>query len=66
MLDSGIPRSGARLGLPRQEYWSELPFPSPGVLPDLGIKPVSPALAGIFFTTELPGKPSMDSGFIKL
>ena len=54
------------LCLPRQEYWSELPFPSPGVLPDLGIKPVSPILAGIFFTTELPGKPGMDSGFIKL
>ena len=43
----------------RQEYWSELPFPSPGDLPDPGIKPgspVSPASAGGFFTTELPGK----------
>ena len=36
----------------RQEYWSRLPFPSPGDLLDLGIKLASPVLAGIFFTTE--------------
>ena len=30
------------MGFPRQEYWSELPFPSPGDLPDPGIEPVSP------------------------
>ena len=35
-----------------QEYWSGLPFPSPGGLPDPGIKPRCPALAGEFFTTE--------------
>ena len=35
-----------------------LPFPSPGDLPGAGIKPVSPALAGRFFTTEPPGKPT--------
>ena len=40
------------MGLPRQEYWSGLPFPFPGDLPDSGIKPTSPALAGGFFTTE--------------
>ena len=43
----------------RQEYWHELPFPTPGDLPDPGIKPVFPApptLAGRFFTTEPPGK----------
>ena len=34
----------------RQEYWSGLPIPSPGDLPDPGIKPTSPALAGRFFT----------------
>ena len=45
------------MGFPRQEYWSELPFPSPWDLPDPGIKPASPALAGGFFTTEPPGKP---------
>ena len=42
---------------PRQEYWSGLPFPSPGDLPNPGIEPVSPALAGGFFTTEPPEKP---------
>ena len=42
------------MGFPRQEYWSGLPFPSPEDLPNPGIKPMSPALAGGFFTTELP------------
>ena len=41
----------------RQEYWSGLPFPFPGDLPNPGIKPESPALAGRFFTTEPPEKP---------
>ena len=45
------------MGFSRQEYWSGLPFPSPGDLSDPGIEPVSPALAGGFFTTEPPGKP---------
>ena len=49
------------MGSPRQEYWRGLPFPSPGDLPDPGIKPVSPALAGRFFTTEPPEKP-VDAG----
>ena len=40
-----------------QEYWSGLPFLSPGDLPDPGIEPVSPALEGRFFTAEAPGKP---------
>ena len=40
--------------LPRQEYWSGLPFPSPGYLPGPGIEPMSPASAGRFFTTESP------------
>ena len=46
----------------RQEYWSGLPFPPPGDLPNPGIKPISPAspaVAGGFFTTEPPGKPVM-------
>ena len=45
---------------PRQEYWSELPFPSPRDLPNSGIEPmslVSSTLADGFFTTEPPGKP---------
>ena len=41
----------------RQECWSGLPCPPPGDLPDPGIEPASPALAGRFFTTEPPGKP---------
>ena len=44
----------------RQEYWSGLPFPTPGDLLDPGIEPmslVSPALAGVFSTTVQPGKP---------
>ena len=45
------------MGFPRQEYWSGLPFCSPEDLPNLGIEPVSPALAGRFFTAEPPGKP---------
>ena len=40
-----------------QEYWSGVPVPSPGDLPDPGIKPESPAVAGRFFSTEPPGKP---------
>ena len=44
----------------RQECWSGLPFPSPGYLPDPGIKPASSALAGGFFTTEPPGKLTMN------
>ena len=39
----------------RQEYWSELPFPSPGDLPSPDIEPTSPALAGGFLTAEPPG-----------
>ena len=39
----------------RKEYWSGLPFPPPGNLPDPGIKPLSPALVGRFFTTGFPG-----------
>ena len=46
------------MGFPRQEYWNGLPFPPPGDLPNLGIKPMSPALADGFFTTEPPWKAS--------
>ena len=42
------------MGFLRQKYWGGLPFPSPGDLPDPGLEP---ALAGGFFTTELPWKP---------
>ena len=45
------------MGFSRQEYWSGLPFPCPGDLPDPEIEPKFPALAGRFFTAEPPGKP---------
>ena len=41
----------------RQEYWSGLPFPFPGDLPDPGIKPGSPALQADTLLSELRGKP---------
>ena len=46
----------------RQEYWSGLPFPTPGDLPDPGIEPlspVSPALQEEFLSTDLSEKPSL-------
>ena len=56
------------MGFSRREYWNGLPSPPSGDLPDLGIEPtspVSPALAGGFFTTELPGKPVPARGGVK-
>ena len=44
------------MGYSRQEYWSGLPFPSPGDLPNLGIKLRSPALQADTLTSEPPGK----------
>ena len=44
----------------RQEYWSGLPLPAPGDLPNPGIEPVSPSLAGRLFTTKPPGKPILN------
>ena len=37
------------MGFPRREYWSGLPFPSPGDLPDPGIKPMSPSFRQILY-----------------
>ena len=51
------------MGFSRQEYWSELPFPSPGHLPNPGIEPESPALQADSLPTELRGKPFI---FLKL
>ena len=50
------PQAPLSVGFSRQEYWSGLPFPSPGDLPDPGIEPVS-CIAGGFFTAEPPGRP---------
>ena len=45
------------MGFSRQEYWSWLPLPSPGHLPDPGIEPRSPTLQADALTSEPPGKP---------
>ena len=45
------------MGFSRQEYWSGLPFPSPGDLPNSGIKPRSPALQTDALPSEPPEKP---------
>ena len=65
--DSATPRTVVReaplsMEFSRKEYWSGLPFPSPGNLPDPGMElvfAVSPELAGIFITIEPHGKPSV-------
>ena len=62
MLESATPGTVAHqalltMGFSRLEYWSGLPFPSPGHLLNPGIKPASPALAGGFFTAQPPGEP---------
>ena len=44
------------MGFSRQEYWSGLPFPSPGGLPNPGMEPRSPALEANALTSEPPGK----------
>ena len=58
------PPAALSMGLSRQEYWSGLPFPPPGDVPDPGIEPTSPAslaLAGRFFTAE-----PLESHFINI
>ena len=52
-------QSSLSVGLPRQDYWSGLPFPSPGDPPDPGIEPTSPALAGGFFPLSHLGSPNL-------
>ena len=53
---TGTRQAPLSMRFPRQGYWSGLPFPSPRDLPDPGIEPVSPVLAGRIFTPEPPGK----------
>ena len=55
------------MGFSRQEYWSGLPCPPPGALPGPGMESMSlmsPALAGGFFISSAPGKPT-HSTFVK-
>ena len=61
MSDSEIPwtvacQTSLSMRFSRQEYWRGLPFPPPGNLPDPGIEPVTPALAGRLLTAEPPEK----------
>ena len=54
---TGAHQTPPSMGFSRQEYWSGLPVPSPGDLPDPGIEPRSPALEADALTSEPPGKP---------
>ena len=64
-MDSSLNEAPSSTGYSRQEYWSGLPFPSLGNLPNPGIEPMSVScIAGRFFTAELPGKPRIYSTYI--
>ena len=54
-----VHQASLSMGFSKQEYWSGLPFPSPGDLPDPEIKPASPALQANSLPTEPSGKPSI-------
>ena len=56
-MDDGPPDS-SDMEFSMHEYWSGLPFPPPGNLPDPGIKPGSPALQADSLLSELPGSPN--------
>ena len=56
-MDYSPPGSSVRGIITRQEYWSGLPFPSPGDIADPGIEPRSSALLAVSLLTEPPGKP---------
>ena len=61
-MDYSLPGSSVH-GFSRREYWSGLPFPSPGDLPDPGIEPSSPALQADSLPTELKGFPKGERGW---
>ena len=54
------------MGFSRQEYWSGLPFPSPGDLLNPGIKPGSPTLQADFLPSVSPGKPRKDISYFQI
>ena len=62
-MDSGLHQAPPSMGFSRQEYWSGLPFPSPGNLPDPGIEPRSTALETDTLSSEPPVKSSEFSEF---
>ena len=56
------------IGFSRQEYWSGLPYPLPGDLPDPGMEPtslMSPALSGMFFITNTTWEAHLDHAYIQ-
>ena len=54
------------MGVSRREYWSGLPFPSPGNLPTPGIQPGSPSLQADSLSSEPPGKPELLTGICQI
>ena len=54
------------MGFPRQEYWSGLPFPSPGDVPDPGIEPGFPALQEILYCLSHQGRPNTHIQILKV
>ena len=67
-MGCSLPHSSVN-GISHQKYWSELSFPSPGVLPNPGVKPISNCISctgGRFFTTEPQGKPFSHIGYYKI
>ena len=58
-IDSSPPGSSVPWGFSRQEYWSRLPCPPPGDLPNPGTEPRSPSLQEDYLPAEPPGKPLM-------
>ena len=58
-MDCDLPGSSLSMGFSRQEYWSGLPFPSPGDLPDPGLEPGSPALQVDALPSEPSGEPAV-------
>jgi len=60
------PQAPLSVEFSRQEYWNGLPFPTSGDIPDPRTEPMSPALAGGFFTTAPPGKPDQSSAPLTL
>ena len=63
-MDYSLPGSSVH-GFSRQEYWSGLPFPSAGDLPDPGIELESPALQADSLPAELPGSPAFSLALLK-